>query len=139
MAPCRAGLDTGVHRPRRGHQGRSAPSASEPVHLQPCCLGSCGGVWGWILTMSAPGAHAESALVTSICLLDLGFLTWVGGWRTPDGVPCGDLDTCSSGSPAQGAQRQFPKTYPAAVASKTSGRKCIYWRRYHFWQHEHIL
>lgn len=94
MAPCRAGLDTGVHRPRRGHQGRSAPSASEPVHLQPCCWGSCGGVWGWILTMSAPDAHAESALVTSICLLDLGFLTWVGGWRTPNGVPCGDLDTC---------------------------------------------
>lgn len=44
--------------------------------------------------MPAPGVHAESALVTSICLLDLGFLTWVGGWRTPDGVPCGDLDTC---------------------------------------------
>ena len=58
-----------------------------------CSLGSRGRVWGWILTTSAPGTRAESALVTSIFLLDLGFLTWVGvRWGTPDGVPCGDLD-----------------------------------------------
>lgn len=138
MAPCRVGLDTGVLRPRRGHQGRSASSASDPVML----FGLVRGSLGWILMMPAPGAHAESALVTSICLLGLGFLTWVGGWvRDPrwgaSGVP--RHLPCSSGSPAQGAQRQFPKTCPAAVASKASCRKCIYWRRYHFWQHEHIL
>lgn len=91
MAPCRVGLDTGVLRPRRGHQGRSASSASDPVML----FGLVRGSLGWILMMPAPGAHAESALVTSICLLGLGFLTWVGGGSgTPDGVPRGDPDTC---------------------------------------------
>ena len=95
------------------------------------------------------GVHSDDARPRCACGVCSGHVHLPPGPRFPHlggggGSPMGCLGglrhlPCSPGSPAQGAQRQFSKTCPAAVASKASCRKCIYWRRYHFWQHEYIL